>query len=287
MLSRLLRQYSENGLLVTMTVGRAAARYRMRTLIGRYPGRRVQLLPTSQDGTAELKVGPHEKVAVVLTGEAGCTPVMALEARTENQPAAFAGLEAHQRGHRNAAAGSAVNRTTGVLPVGCGTRVHARCDVIETAASSSKSAAAVVLPAGQVYFPQPAAPASSRSTAGQAADTTSRAAAATPTLRGSTNAPQLITISNRTHESVHRSFAQPCAIAPSSNKGSSTTRSLSPTFGHFAGPQGRRACCPPSRHDRRHHSTGRTLTPDPQFSRDHRALLTPRKAVDQRNETVK
>ncbi|GGW78246.1 hypothetical protein GCM10010350_74050 [Streptomyces galilaeus] len=83
MLSRLLRQYSENGLLVTMTVGRAAARYRMRTLIGRYPGRRVQLLPTSQDGTAELKVGPHEKIAVVLTGEAGCTPVMALEARTE------------------------------------------------------------------------------------------------------------------------------------------------------------------------------------------------------------
>src|SRR5688572_14425379 len=50
----------------------------------------------------------------------------------------------------------APSRATGVLPVGCGAQVHARCDVIETAASSSKNAAAMVLPAGQVYFRQPA-----------------------------------------------------------------------------------------------------------------------------------
>lgn len=47
-----------------------------------------------------------------------------------------------------------------------------------------------------------------------------------------------------TRESVHRSSARPWAIAPSGRSGSSTAKSLSSTFGRFAGPDGRRACRP-------------------------------------------
>lgn len=54
-------------------------------------------------------MGPHEKVAVVLPSEASVsTPAMALDAGTVDQPAAFAGLEAGQGGHRDAAAGGSV-----------------------------------------------------------------------------------------------------------------------------------------------------------------------------------
>jgi hypothetical protein len=60
----------------------------------------IQVVPDHHDGTAELKVSPHEKTTVVLPGEAAVgTSVMALDARTIDQTAAFAGLEAHQRGH--------------------------------------------------------------------------------------------------------------------------------------------------------------------------------------------
>src|SRR3954468_21087089 len=69
----------------------------------------IQIVPDHHDGTAELQVSPHQKITVVLPGEATVgTSVMALDARTVDQTAAFAGLEAHQCRHRDAAAGSAV-----------------------------------------------------------------------------------------------------------------------------------------------------------------------------------
>lgn len=83
-----------------------------------------------------------------------------------------------------------LNRTTGVPPLGA--QVRARCDVIETAASSSftsraPSAAAVALPGART--PSPSRPPPHRPVrlpAAHAADTTSRAAAATLTHLGST-----------------------------------------------------------------------------------------------------
>ncbi|GAA0903853.1 hypothetical protein GCM10009574_093850 [Streptomyces asiaticus] len=88
------------------------------------------------------------------------------------------------------AAQAPLNRTVGVPPLG--TQVRARCDVVETAASSSKtshapSAAAVALPAARSPSPIPPPPHRRvRPLDAQAADMTSRAAAATPTPRGPT-----------------------------------------------------------------------------------------------------
>src|SRR6266545_3372586 len=69
----------------------------------------VEIVPDDHDRAAELQVSPNEKVTVVLPGEAPViTSEVALNTRSVDHAAAFTMLEAGQRGHRDAAAGCAV-----------------------------------------------------------------------------------------------------------------------------------------------------------------------------------
>ncbi|MFF2131485.1 hypothetical protein ACFVW1_40250 [Streptomyces olivochromogenes] len=88
----------------------------------------IQMIPDDHDGAAELEVRPDEKVAVVLPGEVPViawvmasviASVMALDARAVDQSAAFAGLEAGQRGHRDTAARGAVEPNHGCAAFRC------------------------------------------------------------------------------------------------------------------------------------------------------------------------
>ncbi len=211
-------------------------------------------------------MSPHEKITVVLPGEATVgTSVMALGARTVDQPAALADLETRQRSHRNAAAGSAVepnHRCAAFRRPGAGAVRRHRDGgfVLEDQPCPERRRGGFAW--GQVSFTQPATAASSRSTARRAGCRHDQ-----PCRRNNSHTPRIdidtpswSAISNRTRARVQRSSDQPQATAPSSRSGSSTAKSWSSTFGRFAGPEMRRAPCPPSRQDRCHRSTDRTLT---------------------------
>ena len=243
----------------------------------------IQIVPDHHDRTAELQVSPYQEITVVLPGEATVgASVMALDARTVDQTAAFAGLEAHQAAIEMRPRDAPLNRTTGVLPVGA--QVRARCDVIETAASSSKtshapSAAAVALPGARTPSPsRPPPPRPARPPAGQAADTTSRAAAAAPTPRGSTRHAQLV----RDQHAYPRQ--RPALIRPALSHravqqqwlehGEVTVADLRP-LGRPRRAQGLSPALTPGPAPPLHRPDA-----DPQLFRDHRVLLTPRKAID-------
>ncbi|MER5344265.1 hypothetical protein ABT030_28840 [Streptomyces mirabilis] len=80
----------------------------------------IQIVPDDHFGAAEPEVSPDEKVAVVLPGKAPViASVIAPDARAVDQAAAFAGLEAGQRGHRDAVTGGAAEPDRGCTALRC------------------------------------------------------------------------------------------------------------------------------------------------------------------------
>ena len=117
--------------------------------------------------------------------------MVTLDAKTVDQTAAFAGLEAHQRGHGDAAAGSAVEPNHGRAACGCpgacAVRRHRDGSFVLEDQPCPERRSGGFARGTSPSWPPPPRPV--RLPAGQAADTTRHAAAATPKLRGSTTTP--------------------------------------------------------------------------------------------------